>query len=724
MKSIAIRRLRVLPIVRGDGFGAKHRLVLLSELARLGVRLGNDALLAQADERTLADHASVMETLRAMKGGDVEYVPLFLEFPDNVPEDGELFGRRVVGYLGNVFDVFEEGSPELDDGTRVPAWLFDLRQFGADPILQRQDKSLWERAKESLRGRAPDRHTEWLDIELVFADTVEDRLKDWLRDCLYAKSSIKDALHADVRQLIAQFGSDVLEWDKIVMKENQALVLRCLWQGGEEEAATSLLKTPTDMLRLLAALTDTDISLATAIKFPRLRRRQRRLLVAALERCPSLAEDLTRYRGLWLAVARSLHVGEYTKTHPRVAAAFAALRNGKIETFAGRTEALLRAGDVAAALAHLRARPGVLGRKLHELVRRFPDSVTDVLREFDGVAHDITLKNLLVLRRYFATINDEAYRTVINKNGKIKVLPNNAAQALTADTVGLVVDRVDAALRRHVGALESWADQKVWIDPALAKYTVPLQQRAASDGLLTLGRGSRVPLDFDKVLRLFVYWKEVGDRTDLDLSVIQFDASFTYVGHVSYTNLAAGGIAHSGDLQSAPHGAAEFVDISLDRVDAGVRYLAVQVHRYCGDSFRTLEACHAGWMTRADVDASHKTFDIKTVANKVDLNGVGGYCVPLIVDLEAREIIMVDLTIGTKTFHNEVEGSHGVVSKMAREISRFPWTRPTMLELAQLHAQARSAQRVGTPDEASITFGVRGCTYNATDIETVLANLL
>lgn len=724
MKNIAIRRLRVLPILRGDGLGPKHRLVLLSELARLGVRLTNEALLAQANTTTLGDHASVMDTLRSMKGGDVDYVPLFLGFPDAVPDDGEYFAQRVVAYLGNVFGAFDADTPTLDDGARVPAWLFDLQEFGADPISQLQDKSLWERAKSRMGGRAPDRHTEWLDLELAFADTVEGRLKEWLRDCLYAKSSVKAALHADVRRLLTVFGAEALEWDKIAMKENQALVLRCLWQAGQEEAAAKLLKTPTDMLRLMAALTDTDISLASKVSFPRLRRPQRRLLMAALERAPALAEDLTRHRGLWLAVARSMHVGEHAKRYPRVAAAFDALRNRKIETFASRTEALFHAGELDAALAHLRSRPGVLGRKLHELLRRFPDSVTVVLREFDVVAHDITLKNLLVLRRYFATINDEACRTVINKSGKIKVLPNNALNALPTDVVGLVVDRVDTALRERVGALGSWEDQTVWIDPALAKYTVPVQQRAASDGLLTVGRGSRVPLDPDKVLRLFVYWKEVGDRTDLDLSVIEFGDGFTYEGHVSYTNLTEAGIAHSGDLQSAPHGAAEFVDISLGQVTPGVRYLAVQVHRYCGDSFAALEACHAGWMVRADVDPTYETFDIKTVVNKVDLQGVGGYCVPLIVDLKMREVILVDLTMGSKVFHNNVEGSYGSVSAMVREVSRFPWTRPSMLELAQLHVEARCARRVKAPDGASITFGVRGCTYNATDIETVLADLL
>ena len=721
MKTIAIQRLRLLPLRPGSGVAPKYKLILLSELASLGVRIANPELLDSASPGVAIDYHDTMQRIAALRGGDVDYVPLFSGFPNAVPDDDEYFCKRMIGFLGNHLELFASDE-QLSDGTGVPAWLFALSDFGADPISQMQDRSLWAKAKADQANRKSDAHVEWIDFEFVRDDEVAARVQCWLKDCLYSKSSIKEALHADLQRALRFFGSDVLDFDAISMKENQSLFLQLLWQEGREEDVARLAKTPTDLLRLFAALTGSDVSLGKPITFPKLSRSQRRAVLQVLEHSSSLAEDLKRYKGLWLAVGRYLHPGAYAKSHPRCAAAFDALRNGRIDTFEGRTEALLADGELAQLLAHLQQRPGVLARKLHEVLRRFDAQVPEILSAFASVAEAMPVKTLLVLKSYFATINGADYRTVINKRGKIKVLPNNALGSLSDDTLHAVDGVLHSVLAAAIGSKESWAGKGVWIDPRLESYTVPLAQRAASDGIVTVGRGSRIPVDLDKVLRLFVYWKESERQTDLDLSALQFDADFKYAGHVSYTNLSTDGIVHSGDIQSAPLGAAEFMDVTLSALAPEVRYLAVQVYRYAGDEFAAMQ-CHAGWMVRTQVDASYQSFDIQTVQNKFDLRGTGGYCVPLIVDLQTKEIIVTDLYMGTKAFHNNVEGAYGEVATAAQQIAGFTKSRPTIKTLAEFHREARGAL-AATEAEADIRFGVSNCTFNATDVETLLAELL
>jgi hypothetical protein len=41
----------------------------------------------------------------------------------------------------------------------------------------------------------------------------------------------------------------------------------------------------------------------------------------------------------------------------------------------------------------------------------------------------------------------------------------------------------------------------------------------------------------EKTLRLFAYWKQIKNRTDLDLSVIFFNDQMKAINHVSYTQL-------------------------------------------------------------------------------------------------------------------------------------------------------------------------------------------
>jgi stress response protein SCP2 len=737
MDTLPIRRLRVLPVPRGAGLPAKQRLGVLAELAGLGYAIPNPERLDAADPSWLDDYVTIVAALRALRGGDVDHVPLFLGFPNDVPDEDEYFVRRIVGYLGNIFGVFggpSGSSPSapkafsagetLENGIVVPAWLFDLRRFGADPITQLQSAAQLEAAKATMADRVPDGHVEWIELPLVWADEVPALERAWLCDVLYAKSSIKEELHEDVRVLLLRHGDAAgIDCDRISINETKALVLRAFWEAGRLDAVIALARTPTDLLRMMAALTDTDVSLATKARFPKLGRAQRRAVLTVLEKSPLLAEDLSRYRGLWLELGRYVHPGEHADRFPLTAAAFDRLRNATIPSFEGTTERLLAAHDLRGALAHLATRPGLLARRLHELLRRFPHGTKAILAAFAELAPKMTTKALLVLRAHMATIDDAPYRTVINKRGKLKVLPNNAHRALPR-TLG---PRVDAILHRAlVGALAkkpSLAGARVWIDPALADYVVPLQQRAASDGLVTFGRGSRIPVELDKVLRLFVYWKQAKQRTDLDLSVISFDADFKYLGHVSYTRLSGEGIVHSGDIQSAPLGATELIDITLAALPKNVRYLAAQVYRFTGDAFADM-VCHAGWMVRTHVDADAKAFDIATVANKLDLKGTGAYAIPMFVDLQAERIVVTDLFMGGKALHNTVEGALGNVAAACREISRFTTTRPTMATLARLHLEARGGRKAKTFQQADVSFGLAGCTYDAADVERVLSELL
>ena len=720
-EDIALRRLRLVA-ASAPGLDRRRRVAWLAELAALGYRVTDPAALSFMGP-DLTQHAATIQTLRSLRGGDVPYVPLFKGFPERIPDDLAHFTRRVVGHLGNVFGLFEHGIT-LDNGTVVPQWLLDLTTFGADPITQNQSRELFDAGVAEQASRDGDRHVEWIDLELAEADVIDARLLDWLRDALYAKASIKAALHPDIAALLAHFGVDVIDPDRIGQRETRALVLRSAWTTGAVDAVRLLADTPTDLLRLFAALTDGDVSLSEPIRFPKMGRAHRKIVLAVLEDAPALAEDLNRYRGLWLAVARYVHPGEHAARFPRTAAAFSALARGPIRTFAGTTEALIVAGEPSAILAHLGARPGVLARKLHELLVRFPGERPRVLDAFELAAASVPTKALLVLMAHFASINDAPRRAIVNKRGKVKVLDNPARGALTGADLARLHAILRGTLLARCADRPSWGNDGVWIAPGLDRYTVPLQQRAASDGLVAIGRGSRFPVTFDRVLRLFVYWKQAARTTDLDLSVIQFDVDWRYVGHVSYTNLAEAGIAHSGDITSAPLGAAEFVDITLTAINPRVRYLATQVHRYAGETFDQMTG-HAGWMLRKDVNADVASFDVKTVVNVFDLTGSAAYTVPLVVDLAQGEIVWTDLGMSGKKFANTAEGSHHNVATTCQEIARFTATRPTLETLALLHLEARGGVRVLERQDATITIGVGSeHTIDLGNVERLLAELL
>jgi hypothetical protein len=90
------------------------------ELGQLGFRISNiDQFTTTARE----EFAAALAVLTEMRGANVQYVPLFTQFPDDLPNDHEYLLRRIFGFLG------------LDRFTEI--------NFSADPITQMQRENLW-----------------------------------------------------------------------------------------------------------------------------------------------------------------------------------------------------------------------------------------------------------------------------------------------------------------------------------------------------------------------------------------------------------------------------------------------------------------------------------------------------------------------------------------------------------------------------------------------------
>jgi len=150
---------------------------------------------------------------------------------------------------------------------------------------------------------------------------------------------------------ISQTDKEDIEWifknmkvqfpDEILLKENAALVGKLYLENYPLATVKDIqkyFKTATDVLRLITAMSDGDISLAENTKFRSFRRKERRILLELLQNCGAIEEDMLRYKNKWLRVGERLHPSEYSETQfGKVITAFNKLRNGvKIETFAGK----------------------------------------------------------------------------------------------------------------------------------------------------------------------------------------------------------------------------------------------------------------------------------------------------------------------------------------------------------------------------------------------------
>lgn len=474
-----------------------------------------------------------------------------------------------------------------------------------------------------------------------------------------------------------------------------------------------------------------------------------------------LTEDLRRHRRLWIRAAERLHPYEFATAYPRVATAFADLRGTRLRddalagalrataaanpsfefraspdspagrdgervryrSFATQVETALAAGAVGTALTLLAARPGEFVRRLDHLLRLAAIAEHTAVAGHTAVAdHNAVAEHTAVAGNtaaVLAALPDAARgaapavllgalgelrgrhrhasrRVFFPRGGTAKAhLSEEGRPPLPQSTVEAVVAVLTGELLRRA-ATRGGVPVAV-IDVGLAGLTAPFTERTAARALVTLPRGSRLPLPPGRILRLFLHWREpAGEVVDLDLSSAMFDASWTPVATCDYTNLRVNDTAaiHSGDLTSAPPplGASEFLD--LDPVllrAAGVRYVVTAVFSFSGHPFAALDQAFAGVMVLADPRRG-PVFDPAAVEQRFDLAGTSRALVPVVLDLHEETMYWLDMPQGvTGTHHSVLRHAAALGAQGEALLDLFGSdARVHLTELATWHAAARA----------------------------------
>lgn len=383
-----------------------------------------------------------------------------------------------------------------------------------------------------------------------------------------------------------------------------------------------------DVLRTACQSSGGDVTLAESTRFRSFSRRERRVLLAALDRVVAANEgklgDVSRFAGRFKRLGEYLHPHEYPQ-FPNAREVFAVARGDRKapQSIASRAEAAFKQGDIAAAASTLVSAPGLLMRSLDRLLRQ-ADSAEDVRSIADAtskVLGSVSGRVLCSVREHLINRSEpDAARVFTTRTRRAWVTPDERAP-LSREVIDEVNALIDAELTSRLPKYE-----KLVVDPAVLDVALPLSGKASEDGFAVLPRGSVSPIE-GEVLRFFTYWRQASQRTDFDLSALLLDSDFRYLGHVSWTNYHDDGAVYSGDLTEAPDGATEFIDIPLDSIDAA--YVVPEVHVYSGEGFDEVAESMFGWMTR-DRDQAGAPFEARTVRTRSDMRGTGRVALPII----------------------------------------------------------------------------------------------
>ena len=656
----------------------------LTALRALGYRLSapaREALIHPEQAWALVNAVARLSSGSA----SAAYQPFYPDFPIQVHSASEatLLVNAALHYLGDVV------------GVRI---LPDYRPSPREP-LPGDDGALTELGLATTQ-----------DLERIVADLVAQATPFSAQD------------RVDLTAL-RDFGPEAAP--HVVVKENLA-VLTVTFPDLDFSASY---RTVTDVLRLAVALAGGDVSLAEPCRFPSFSRAQRRRLLGLLDAVGQTqdgrdsVEEMSRRSERWKRLARHLRPGDYARRFPRAAALLHQVASGDAEAgFTSRLEEALARHDVEGALRLLATRPGVFARRLNHLLRLCTDDAARerVVAEFAEVAPEVSLPVLVRLWEYFSSPGPEAlpWRVVAIKapTGTKTTLIASTRRPGPADAA--VVHAVEEALRQRKRLGRIAVDQGLY-----EGYTAPVGLRSASPGMRTAGRGTRLPLPEGETIRFFLHWRDLPEnpaeasgpagpaaaedrdtRVDLDLSAFFVSEDFTSTEQIAYYNLRSTAAVHSGDLTSAPDGAAEFIDVTLaEALRQGWRYVVMTVHSFSHHQLSEVPECWAGAMARGADPQSGEVFEASTVMQRLDLVSPTFNATPFVIDLAERRLIWWDLPVGVGE-HQVANLDRSSNRVLAHLLDLLEGRRMPLAHLLGLLAD----DVVEDPDEAEMVFGEGG----------------
>lgn len=581
----------------------------ISNLYRLGYVV-NQEIIEQLSYTSVDNLQQVLEAAEYSKGDHFDYEPMYPNFPKQVAEASEieLYLNAIMHYSGDVL------------GVRI----MPVYNKFARPDLDKDEAEF-----------------------IVLGLETEDNLTETTRNIITMSRPFSQTDKEDIIVLkdFVKFNDN----QTFKVKENLVFLTYSFPDNGLEK----YYKTAVDVLRLAAAYSNGDITLATPTKF-KLSRPQRRMILQLLDNVDDV-EGMGAYSEQWKRLARTLHYrsDNNDKKYPTAAINLEKIQTGNYTTVNSKIEKAVKELDIEL----LEKYPGIYARRILELLRKHPQEKDTILQSFSTIIGKVSVPVLLGLYNLLRSPGKEelSHRLIRIKNGeenKTFLLENRLSNNDDLTELStIILDGIEA----------QGESKKVVFSKDASHYAMPLYTRNISKGSTAIGLGSRLPLDSDKnTIRLFMHWKDFdksidyyNHRVDLDLSAIFLDNNFDFINNITYYNVRIDDIGyHSGDITSAPEGASEFIDININKaLDNGIRYVVPTIYNYTQQPLNNIPESFTGFMMRDKVN-NGEIFEPSTIKHSYDLNNGATNNTPYIIDLKNREIVWLDTALKPSSYKN------------------------------------------------------------------------
>ena len=489
----------------------------------------------------------------------------------------------------------------------------------------------------------------------------ETEMFDLLKNLLSSNVTLSETNLKDVLTLLKY--CDEKEIKELIrqIKMKETLMRIAKVQFEETGSTYAEFSTATDVLRFIALLSGEKLN-PRFIAFKYFKRPELNILISKLENVNYLLDDMKRYRKPWrkffLMNGNRISFEKYPKVKQAADMLFGKFshitKKGKFELSRNRMNEMSDT-EFEEFLASFSKYSGDYIRNLLSLVNRISEERAEkVLKYFLDAAKEANTRLLFqVCDRILNVKSGEAGRVVNAKNNWL-VLEETIK--LSDAVLQKTAEAVNYAILEKLSEKEPLG--KVWIDESYQNIAMTTSEKDSNSSLRPLTRGSVIPYSFEvDTLRFFVAWKNFkGNRVDLDLSAVKFDADFNHLGEIAYYSHNQKGMAFSGDITDAPQGALEYIDIfDIEKVkEDGTRYVLMTVRSYNGYTYKEMGTAYAGVLELSKKEAKDKkNLYSSAVRHGFALSSNTQTVNTIIVDLEKSEYIWLDMNLPTNLKRKE-----------------------------------------------------------------------
>ena len=668
--------------------------------------------------------AEITQCINDVMGVNLNWAPLVKGW--DVPT-GETFADHLVTWIANIFgkEAGFEGTT-LPCGHLIPDGTFPLERYNGCPYCG----TPFVTAGFVYKGQA----SKLKELRLFTVSDMKKVFASLLSSATPLDGTQKDSLEMLLREFPLPI--DV----SITMKETAMLVVKLLVAQGKAEEASSLLKTPTDVLRYLwfektgyVQIIEPKTLVAHARKLyshiwepldkgADAAREMKKKLMLKYDRKACLrvakwlnsipmtarqaAENMNPKRGMWVRMIHALRLGEYSRKEGfgHLAEILDVFYKQDYTTWQGRVDKARAANDAEKTLALLKERPGLFARCLFATMLRFGSD--KAIAAFNEVADKLPARLLLSLGNaaevYFDPKATRLARPITGVTHNIE--PNKLLALYDEPAIKAMVAAVDDVYKQSMArrfAVQKTESKTIYIEPSLYNIPVSVGDRSATiqDTSCAL-MGTRFPVEGDAV-RLFLQWGKGlhAQHLDMDLSA-RIALPEGKIEECAYYSLTCVGAKHSGDIRSIPEmvGTAEYIELSVPELEkAGAIYVTFTCNAYSNGALQPNLV--VGWMDSAyPMEISEENgvaYDPSCVQHMVRISegNLAKGLVFGVLDVKKHEIVWLEMPFTAQTLRGANAAS---IEALLRRLE----TKLSVGQLLDMKAEAQHLALVDNVDEA------------------------